>query len=91
MDTMQIILSACAITVTTVILILAYKLYQTLVQAEKSMIKIDKISDDIESISSSVREPVASFSEFLMGFKNGIVVLNSLAPQLKKLISKKIK
>ncbi len=88
---MQIILSACAITVTVTVLILAYKLYQTLVQAEKSMVKIDKISDDIESISSSVREPVASFSEFLMGFKNGVVVLNSLAPQLKKLISKKIK
>lgn len=88
---MQIILSACAITATATIVILGYKLYHTLLQIESSMGKVDKIADDIESISSSVREPVASFSEFLMGFKNGAMILNSLAPQLKKLLTKKLK
>lgn len=91
MDIMQTVLTICAVTVTVMIVMLVARALETLKQLEVSLTKFDKISDDIDSISSSLRQPVASFSEFMMGFKNGAMLLNNLAPQIKRFISRKVK
>lgn len=39
--------------------------------------KATNILDDTHQITSSVAKPVSSFSEFLMGFKNGFKLFNS--------------
>ncbi len=91
MDTAQIILSTCIIILTFVLVALGYKLYNILAQLETSLTKINKITGDLEEVSQAIKAPVNSFSEFLMGFKNGVAVFNGLVPQLKKILTKKTK
>jgi|GEM_PF-638546 len=91
MDTVQIIYALCAITVTGVIVAIGYQLVLNLKELQKSLEKFNQIATDLESVTASIKEPVSSFSNFLMGFRNGFDILNNFAPTLKKLIAKKLK
>jgi hypothetical protein len=46
-------------------------------ELQKATAKITDILDDTHLITKSVARPVSSFSEFLMGFKNGFHLFNS--------------
>lgn len=76
MDLTQIVvvLSLIAITITFVIVG---------IWLAKVLREIKLILEDTHSITSSVAKPVNSFSEFLMGFKNGFAIFNKLFPEDK--------
>ncbi|MDD4784963.1 MAG: hypothetical protein PHH12_00690 [Candidatus Shapirobacteria bacterium] len=83
MDTTQIVIivSLIAITLTTVIVgIYFIRLLKDLTVTLK---KTNIILDDTHLITDSVAKPISSFSEILMGFKNGFSFFSNLTKNKK--------
>ena len=78
MDITQIIIIVSLICITGVIVASGIWLVLIFKELKLTIMKTNRILDDAESITSSVARPVSSFSEFLMGFKNGFSFFNKL-------------
>lgn len=76
MDLTQVVIVASLISITIVFVIVGIWLILVLREAKK-------ILEDTHSITSSVAKPVNSFSEFLMGFRNGFTLFNKFFPDNK--------
>lgn len=63
--------AACFVTITVWLILLLRELKNTIY-------KTNSILDDTKQISTSIAQPFNSFSEFIIGFKNGIRMFNSL-------------
>ena len=70
-----IVLSLSIISITVVIC--TYYVINLIKEIQKATAKITDILDDTHQITRSVARPVSSFSDFLMGFKNGFQLFNS--------------
>lgn len=64
-------IAACFVTVSVWLVLLLRELKNT-------VNKTNSILDDTKQISNSVAQPLNSFSEFIVGFKNGLSLFNSL-------------
>ncbi len=73
MDPTQIVIILSLISITVVFVVVGIWLVLVLREAKQ-------ILEDTHSITSSVAKPVNSFSEFLMGFKNGFTLFNKFFP-----------
>lgn len=78
MDITQIILMVSVTLVTIVIVVSGIWLVLLLKELKITIIKTNSILDDTKSITSSIAEPVASISEFINGFRNGMNFFTSL-------------
>ena len=78
MDITQIIIIVSLSAVAAVIVACGVWLIKLLKELKITVTKTNSILDDTKLITSSVAAPVSSVSEFVMGFKNGISVFNSL-------------
>lgn len=84
MDLTQIIISLCLITVTVVIVVCTIYLISLIKELRTTIVKTTAILDDAQKITGSVARPISSFSDFLMGFKNGFQLFNSFFGKDKK-------
>jgi len=84
MDLTQIIISLCLITVTVVIVVCTIYLISLIKELRTTVVKTTAILDDAQKITGSVARPVSSFSDFLMGFRNGFQLFNSFFDKDKK-------
>jgi len=71
MDVTQIVIIISLVCVTGIIVASGVWLILIFKELKSTIKKTNKILDDTESITSSVARPISSFSEFIMGFKNG--------------------
>jgi hypothetical protein len=78
MDITQIVIIISLIAVASVIVACGVWLVMLLKELKITITKTNSILDDTKLITSSVATPVSSISDFVMGFKNGISVFNSL-------------
>jgi hypothetical protein len=78
MDITQIVIVISLIAVTGIIVACGVWLVALLKELKITVTKTNSILDDTKLITSSVATPVSSISDFVMGFKNGISVFNSL-------------
>lgn len=78
MDTIQIVTIVSLILITGIIVGSGIWLILVLKQLRATLVKTNQILEDAQLITSSVAKPVSSFSEFLMGFKNGFGFFNKL-------------
>ncbi|MBP9817704.1 hypothetical protein KBC75_03010 [Candidatus Shapirobacteria bacterium] len=76
MDITQIVIVICLLAVTGVLFYCGIYTVQLLKELKNALAKTTAILDDTHLITSSVARPVSSFSEFLMGFKNGLTIFN---------------
>ena len=76
MDITQIVLIISLLSVSTVIVVSGIWLIKVLVEVRSTVVKTNLILDDTKLITSSVAQPVSTFSEFIMGFKNGLSIFN---------------
>lgn len=76
MDIIQLVTAISLLLITTVVVVVGIWLVKVLQETKK-------ILEDTHSITSSVARPVNSFSEFVMGFKNGFTILNKFFPDTK--------
>ena len=83
MDITQIILAISVSLITVTLVIIGYYVAQLLRELKNTLIKTNLILDDTRSITASVAKPVSTFSEFVMGFKNGFKVFNKFFPKEK--------
>ena len=77
MDLTQIIIALSILSITTIIVISGIYFIKILKELRLTISTTNSILSDARSITSSVSKPVSSFSEFLMGFKNGFSLFNS--------------
>lgn len=84
MDLIQIILALSLLAVSTTIVFVSISFIKLMTEARQILIKTTAILDDTHQITSSVAKPVSSFSEFLMGFRNGLKLFNKFAGDSKK-------
>ncbi len=78
MDITQIIILISIASISLVIIAGGIWFILILRELKTTLNKANGILDDTKLITSSVAQPVSSFSEFLMGFKNGVNLFNSL-------------
>jgi Na+-transporting NADH:ubiquinone oxidoreductase subunit NqrC len=78
MDITQIVTIVSLILITGIVVASGIWLILVLKQLRTTLSKTNQILEDTQLITSSVAKPVSSFSEFLMGFKNGFGFFNNL-------------
>lgn len=83
MDYTQIVLVVSISLITGTLVYIGFWIVTLLKEFKTTIIKTNQILDDTHLITSSVSGPVASVSEFVMGFKNGLAVFNSIFPKNK--------
>jgi len=78
MDITQIIIVVSLVLITGTIVASGVWLIKIFKELRVTITKTNQILDDTQSITSSIAKPVNSFSEFVMGFKNGFHLFNNL-------------
>lgn len=84
MDITQIIIIISLIAITVIIVIAGIYFIRLLKDLAVTLKKTNLILDDTHLITDSVAKPVSSFSEILMGLKNGFSFFSNLNKNKKK-------
>lgn len=84
MDIAQIFIVLSLITISVTIVVCSFYLISLIKELKIAVSKATAILDDTHQITGSIARPVSSFSEFLMGFKNGFHLFNSFFNQEDK-------
>jgi len=84
MDITQIVIIVSLIAITAIIVIAGIYFIRLLKDLATTLKKTNLILDDTHLITDSVAKPISSFSEIIMGFKNGISFFNNLGGNKKK-------
>lgn len=84
MDITQIIIAISLSAVTITIVACGFWIIKLLKEVKITVQKTNSILDDTKLITSSVAQPVSSFSQFVMGFKNGFTLFNNFFPKKDK-------
>lgn len=90
MDPTQIVLLVSITLITATLVYIGYWIVNLLKELRTTITKTNSILDDTQVITSSISGPVASVSEFVMGFKNGMAVFNTFFPKDKTKASSSI-
>jgi hypothetical protein len=84
MDITQIVIIITLLSISACVVACGIWFILILRELRTTIIKTNNILDDTKLITASVSQPFTSFSEFILGFKNGISVFNSLFDKHKK-------
>lgn len=84
MDITQIVIIISLLAITAIIVISGIYFIRLLKDLNTTLQKTNLILDDAHIITDSVAKPVSSFSEFLMGLKNGFSFFNNLSKNKKE-------
>ena len=84
MDITQIVIIISLIAITAVIVVSGIFFIRLLKDLAVTVQKTNVILDDTHLITDSVAKPVSSFSEIIMGFKNGFSFFSNLAKNKKE-------
>ena len=84
MDIAQIVITVSLTVVTTVLVFCGVYVILLLKELRIAVNRAVGILDDTKQITESVARPVSSFSDFVMGFKNGLKVFNSFFKEKEK-------
>ena len=83
MDITQIVIIVSLIAITTIIVIGGIYFVHFLKDLSTTLKKTNLILDDTHLITDSVAKPISSFSEIIMGFKNGLSFFSNLSKNKK--------
>lgn len=78
MDITQLILAVSIFIITITVFAIGVWIVIVLNELRTTIDKANQILDDTHSITQSIAHPVASFSDFLMGFQNGLALFNKV-------------
>jgi len=84
MDITQIVIIVSLLAITTIIVICGINLIKLLKDLSTTLTKTNLILDDTHLITDSVAKPISSFSEILMGVKNGFSFFSNLNKDKKE-------
>ena len=76
MDSFQLIITLAIVVIAFTFVFIGIWMVLVLAAVRTGLKKINQILDTTSEITASIATPVSSFSEFLMGFKNGFAVFN---------------
>lgn len=77
MDITQVMIVISLLVVSVAIGVCTFYFVGLIKEIRITVTKVNTILDDAERITDSISRPVSSFSEFLMGFRNGVKVFNT--------------
>jgi len=83
MDITQIAIITSLVFITIIIVASGIWLILILKELKVTLHKTNRILDDTKTITSAVAQPMASISEFVDGFKNGVSFFNCLFKKKK--------
>ena len=84
MDLTQIFIIISLVIVSVSIAVCTIYIIGLIKELKNAVVKATSILDDTHQITGSIAKPVSSFSEFLMGFKNGFKLFNTFFDKDKK-------
>lgn len=84
MDATQVIIIISLVLVTGIIVACGLSLISLLKELKTTLVKTNTILDDTKLITNSVAKPVSSFSEFVMGFRSGLKLFDSVFKKKNK-------
>ena len=84
MDLIQVLIVLSLSIVSISVAVCTYYIITLIIELKKTIVKTTSILDDTHLITSSVAKPVSSFSDFLMGFKNGFKLFNTFFDKDRK-------
>jgi len=84
MDITQVFIIISLSAISIAICLCTYYLITLIKELIKVTAEVTNILDDAHEITGSIAKPVASFSEFVMGFKNGFQLFNNFFDKKEK-------
>ena len=78
MDTAQLMLIIVVVILTGLLLILGIQVYLILREFRKTIVKANKVLEEIEILTQSVAEPLSKLSSFTTSFKAGAAISSAL-------------
>jgi len=84
MDLTQFFIVLSLVIISLSIGVCTFYLVSLIKDLKTAVVKSTAILDDTQKITGSIAKPVSSFSDFLMGFKNGFQLFNSFFDKDKK-------
>lgn len=75
----QLLLVLVVSSLTVMLVLSGIQVLKLLSELRKTLKKVDQVVDDTSKISSSVAKPVVSASNFVMGIKSGVDLVNLIA------------
>lgn len=78
MDTIQALLMAVVIVLTVMLVVIGLQVFYILRELRRALMKANRVLDNTESITESVKTPVSSLSGLIMGLKSGEAVMTIL-------------
>lgn len=84
MDLTQILIAFSLLAIAVAIVVCTVYLISLIKELKNAVTSATAILEDTHKITASVARPVSSFSDFLMGFKNGFQLFNSFFDKNKK-------
>jgi hypothetical protein len=77
MDLTQTLIAISLLAISIAVVVCTVYLVSLIKELKNAVVKATSILDDTHQITNSIARPVSSFSDFLMGFKNGFHLFNS--------------
>lgn len=84
MDLIQVFIVISLLVVSVSVAFCTFYLITLIKDLSLAVRQASSILEDAQSITSSVAKPISSFSEFLMGFKNGFKLFNTFFDKDRK-------
>lgn len=75
----QILLFVVVTVLTTLLVLSGIQVVALLKELRETLRKVNKVVDDVGDISSSVSKPIVSASNFVMGIKSGVDLVNLIS------------
>lgn len=75
----QLFLTILISTLTVLIIIFSVYVFRILNELRQTLAKMNKILDDMGTISGSIAKPVAGLSDLVMGLKSGVKVFEAIS------------
>ena len=75
----QLFLTILISTLTVLIIIFSVYVFRILSELRQTLAKMNKILDDMGTISGSIAKPVAGLSDLVMGLKSGVKVFEAIS------------
>jgi|SRR5581483_7462856 len=83
MDTIQALLIAVVIILTVMLVVIGFQVFYILRELRKTLFKANRVLDNTQSITETVREPIASVSTLVAGLRSGSALV-SIIKKLKE-------
>jgi uncharacterized protein YoxC len=84
LDPIQILIVSVIVILTILLIIIGIEAFKVIKQTQKTLVRLNNVLDDVQTITSSVSVPISKISEMASGLQQGINVVHFITKLIEK-------